>query len=100
MKKILVIASMVTVLSSLSAMAQGYFAFSGAVSGVWDNWSTGVPRRAATNRVAFLWGSGVPLAGAPVPTNFVGNLPNSSWGAILNDPNFHLATNSTSLNII
>src|SRR5262245_4171642 len=87
-----------TLLSSLPAFGQlpGYVAFSGAVSGVWDNWTTpGVPRRDATNRVAFLWGSGTPLVDSYMPfvaTNQLG-VPPGSWSAILNDPNFSLATN-------
>jgi hypothetical protein len=103
MKKITLIATLAMTLSGLSAMGQGYFSFSGAVGGVWDDWSTGVARRAATNRVAFLFGTGpAAITGImpSVPTNYVGNLPTAAWDAILNDPNFHLATNNTSLNII
>src|SRR5262245_57538691 len=87
-----------TLLSSLPAFGQqGYVFFSGAVRGVWDNWTTGVPHTAATNRMAFLYGSGSPLVDSYLPfvaTNQVGGIPAGAWSAILNDPNFTLGTNN------
>jgi hypothetical protein len=84
-------------LSTLPALGQGYVQFSSATRGTWDDWSTpGFFHVAATNRVAFLYGSGTPLVDSYmpfVPTNQLA-VPAGAWSAILNDPNFTLATNS------
>jgi hypothetical protein len=84
-------------LASLQAFGQGYVFFSGLPRGVWDGWTTGVPHTAATNQLAFLFGSGTPLVDSIMPftpTNGLAFPGPGAWSAILNDPNFTLATNS------
>jgi len=90
----------------VSVLAQQQVLFSAAGNAttrlVWENWSTGAYEADATNNVAFLWAlSGTPLVDTTTgmtqtPTNG-GELGFPAWNAILNDPNFHLATNGISL---
>jgi len=99
-------------LAGLSAFAQQQVLFSGTGLAsqtrlIWDNWSLLAPKPDASNTVAFLWtsASATPLVETqtgyfasptnPVTTPFNVSLP--PWTAILTDPNYHLATNGTSL---
>jgi hypothetical protein len=108
MKKILIIATVASALSGLSAFGQGYFEFVGPTRGVWDGFSTGVPRLSTNMTAAFLFSSSTSvsptLAGlyGPVPTNSAGFSYNATaaWNAIMTDPNFHFATDGNNGNVI
>ena len=99
MKKLLLTIGLAAI--GVSAFAQGSFMFSSGPRYVWDNWSTvatGLPRADQSNSVAFLIGTGTPLVDAimtSVPTNQTTAINGvAAWTSILNDPSFHLATNS------
>ena len=107
MKKLTLIVTAAMMLTGLSAFGQGYFALSGGPGSVWNDWNPGFPlpgRGGSVNRVAFLWGSGPALITSvmpSVPTNSPGlTLSASAWNAILNDPNYHFATNDSSGQLI
>jgi hypothetical protein len=103
MKKIILIASLMTAAGGLSAFGQGYFQFTTAKSQVWDGFSTGAPHVANDVNIAFLWGAqgavpqvesilnGVPTTATPANSTW---LPGEAWAEILTDPNFTLAVNS------
>ena len=100
MKKLTVILTAAMILTGLSAFGQGYFALSGGPGSIWNCWNSNFPApgRGGPNRVAFLWGTGTPLVSSIMPftpTNVFNEVPPSAWTAILTDPNFHLATNSS-----
>jgi len=98
-------------LAGATAFGQGYLNFASAKSQVWVGGVIG-GGAASTASVSFLWGSQnlesaiqalTGLNGSPnttAPTNYPGwggSNPNAAaWSAILTDPNFVLAVNSTS----
>ena len=100
MKKLLSFASFIIAISNFSASAQGYFFFnSGGARAVWQNLTTGgndiLIGPAGELKVAFLFGTGTPLIGsAGTPTNHEATYFGNPWSAILNDPNFTLATDA------
>src|ERR1044071_9884016 len=102
MKKLLLIATMAATLSGLSAMGQGLFIFTGGPRGAYDDWSTGVPRLAATNNVAFLWANSAITPSVVTATGVSSTATNGTsvysyaqaWTAILTDPNYTLAINT------
>jgi len=108
MKK-LTLAAAILSLAGLSAFAQQQVLFTATSTLttrlVWDDWSPIAPHADASNNVAFLWATtGTPLVDSQTglnqtSTNVVplGGLGATAWTAILNDPNFHLATNGTSI---
>ena len=105
MKKTFLILSLLA--STIVTFGQGNFFFSGPspFNGVWDNFSSSQPQRAADMNVAFLFGTGTPHVdnqiASSVPTNAlsVGFYINTyqAWNFILTDPNFMLATNVNAL---
>jgi hypothetical protein len=98
MKKILLTIGLATTISA-SALAQGSFVFSTAARAVWDDWSLVAPKATASNNVAFLIGTGESLVGAISDSTATNSMtpvdPVATWNAILNDPNYKLATNSS-----
>jgi hypothetical protein len=100
MKKFIVIASLTTSLTGLSAFGQGYFQFTTGKSQVWDCFSSGSPQLATTVNVAFLWGANgaVPAVGSLMASTPASGFPtyttSAAWTAILTDPNFTLAVNN------
>jgi hypothetical protein len=100
MKKLVLTVGLVAMVAS-STLAQGLFSFQSAAGAVWDAWSGApsatLPRRDNTNYVAFLIGTGNSLVGETfvqnTPTNQSSVSP-AAWTAILNDPNYHFATNA------
>ncbi len=101
MKRI-IIAIGLALLAAPATFAQGTFLFSGDSKTVWDDYSGAYPKvNGVSMDVAFLIGTGAPLIsqiGPSIPTNYIANYNNYfitiyAWNAILNDPNYHLATN-------
>jgi len=103
MKKTLITVALT--IASLASFGQGYFAFSGTPRSAWDSFTTqGVSHGAATMDVSFLWGAqgAVPSVDSILASTGTNNASFSSaaqqtaaWTAILNDPNFTLAYNTT-----
>jgi len=107
MKKLFTIAALAVGLSGLTAHAQGSFIFGTLASYVWDSANLGgsnaAVRANTTVDVGFLLGTGTPAVDTAtglsvVPTNSFGqnSLFNNTtaWNALLNDPNFVVATNN------
>jgi hypothetical protein len=100
MKKLIIIASLITSLTSLSTFGQGYFYFATGKSQVWDCFSSASPQRATTVNVAFLW---APSGSMPMVDSIMTSTPTNgqaffsaslAWNDILMDQNFTLAVNS------
>jgi hypothetical protein len=101
MKKLILIASLITSFTALSALGQGYFHFFTGKSQVWDQLDGGgSPALSTSINTAFLWapngsvpmvsslGASSPVSGFPIYT------ASSVWTAILTDPNFTPAINN------
>jgi len=105
MKKILTILSLSVCVTALTSYGQGAFNFGGNSGYVWNDFGgSGAPGaiRASNNvDVSFLLGTGTALISslqASMPTNSYGqNLAANTqgfWSALLNDPNYQIATNN------
>ena len=104
MKRI-IIAMGLALLAAPATFAQGTFLFAGPLKGVWDDYSGAFPKvtGAPVMDVAFLIGTGTPLISqiaTSIPTNNAGASEfainyGDAWNKILNDPNYHLATNGS-----
>ena len=105
MKRI-IIAIGLAILAAPATFAQGTFLFSGDSKTVWDDYSGAYPKVTGTTiDVAFLIGTDTPLISqiaTSIPTNNAANTypgnpgyyqTDVAWDKILNDPNYHLATN-------
>ena len=105
MKRI-IIAIGLALLAAPATFAQGTFLFSGGSKTVWDDYSGAYPKVTGTTiDVAFLIGTDTPLISqiaTSIPTNNAANTypgnpgyyqTDVAWDKILNDPNYHLATN-------
>jgi len=102
MKKLLIIATVTTVLAGASAFGQGFFTFTSGPTYIWNDFTGPNPYRANTVGpvdTAFLLnytGTGTALAGASTPTNgYPAKLPQTTWANIINDPNYGFATNAS-----
>ncbi len=90
----------VLALAHSPSFGQGYFLFTATKNSVWDHFTTGVPMSGGGHTmVGFLWGPASTVGrlgtnGSPI-TN-TGPLSPNTWDDILNDPQFHFATNATS----
>lgn len=93
MKKLLSFAAITLVCVGTSALGQGYFAFTGGGKTVWENFGGTIVPSSGSVTVGFLFGTGIPAKGmSGTPTNAEAIV---TWSAILDDPNFRWATNST-----
>src|SRR5690348_9213905 len=105
MKKLFYIMTTMAALSGMSAFGQGQALFTGAVRGVWDDWQ-GSATLTATNNVAFLFANNTTNSLTPLVDSLAFSVATNTtsaswslataWNDILNDPNYHLATNSAS----
>ena len=104
MKKTILTALAVMALGA-STYAQGLFLFSGNTKTAWDNYSVAnIGKLAADINVSFLF---APSSSTALITSVLSSTPtnaatlgttysaSAAWSAILTDPNFHLATNSS-----
>ncbi len=100
MKKKLILAATLVAMTGLSAFGQGYFLFVATKNSVWDNFTTGTTTSGGGHTIAgFLWGPAATVGMLGATGNPVSNtvpLSPAKWDDILTDPQFHLATNSTS----
>jgi hypothetical protein len=95
---------------SLTALGQGYAQFAAGSRLIWDGFTVPGLSTPTTNMlVSFLWAPNgdVPLVGgilSGVPTNMTSSTitfsPAAAWAAILNDPNFTLATNASDNSLV
>lgn len=102
MKKL--VCTIALIATAASSFAQGFFTFTGATRGVWDNYTRVNPVLTNNITVGFLIGSTANTAlisgiQSSVPTNAISPAQtwtvSSAWNAIINDSNFRFATNST-----
>ncbi len=110
MKKIIVVASLITSLTSLSAFGQGYGLFTGNPRTVWDSFTyPDQPHVTSNVNVAFLWGmnGSAPLVESilnGVPTNATSMTSpfsiDAAWTDIVTDPNFTLAHNASDNSLV
>jgi hypothetical protein len=100
-KQLLILGAALMTLNSISAFGQGVFLFTANKNSVFDNFTTqGASVSGGGHTIAgFIWGapgtSNTVLGAVGNPVSNTAGVPSSMW-SFLSDPNFHLATNSTS----